>query len=152
LESTYYPTADELIDILNRTTTGHFDEPEVVLGSEEILLLRKLVREVPVAPHVQEHAVHLVLGSHPDSEFASENVRQFVRYGASPRGAQALILTAKVRALFAGRFHVAYEDIDFVARPALRHRILLNFEGQAEGIDTDTLIDELLELHAPKTP
>ena len=145
----YFPTSDDLIEILNRTTTGFDDQPEPVLSSAEILKLRQLVREVPVAPHVQEHAVHLVLGTHPDSEYATENVKRFVRYGSSPRGAQALILAAKVRALLQGRFHVSFEDIDFVARPALRHRIILSFEGQAEGIETDDLIEELLERHAP---
>jgi len=145
----YFPTADELLEILNRTTTSHSDNAESVVSADEILLLRKLVREVPVASHVQEHVVRLVLGTHADTEFATDNVRRFVRYGSSPRGAQALILAAKVRALFQGRYHVAFEDIDFVARPALRHRIILNFEGQAEGIDTDTLIDELVERHAP---
>jgi MoxR-like ATPase len=145
----YFPSAEELIEILNRTTTSYHDNPEPVLSNAEILKLRQLVREVPVATHVQEHAVRLVLGTHPDSEFATENVKRFVRYGASPRGAQALILAAKVRALLQGRFHASFEDIDFVARPALRHRIILGFEGQAEGVDTDDLIEELLELHAP---
>lgn len=145
----YFPTLDDLMEILNRTTTSYNDEPESVLSSQEILLLRKLVREVPIAPHVQEHALHLVLGSHPDSEYSTDRVKQFVRYGASPRGAQALILAGKVRALIEGRFHVAFEDIDFVAVPALRHRILLNFEGQAEGIESDDLVEELIERHAP---
>ncbi|MBW3637915.1 MAG: MoxR family ATPase [Armatimonadetes bacterium] len=145
----YFPSADELLEILNRTTTSYEDNPQPVLSAAEILKLRQLVREVPVAPHVQEHAVHLVLGTHPDSEYATENVKRFVRYGASPRGAQALILAAKVRALLEGRFHASFEDIDFVARPALRHRIILSFEGQAEGADTDELIEELLERHAP---
>jgi MoxR-like ATPase len=89
-----------------------------------------------------------VLGTHPDTEYATENVRRYVRYGSSPRGAQALILAAKVRALLENRFHVSHEDIDFIARPALRHRIILNFEGQADGMDTDTLVEELLERHA----
>lgn len=145
----FFPTAGELIEILNRTTTGADDESENVISAEEILLLRRLVREVPIAPHIQEHAVHLVLGTHPDTEWATEGVKKFVRYGSSPRGAQALTLAGKVRALLSGRFHVAFEDIDFVARPALRHRIILNFEGQAEGMDTDEIIDGLLERHAP---
>ena len=145
----YFPTSDELMEILNRTTTGYNEMPEPVLSGDEILLLRRLVRDVPIAPHIQEHAVRLVLASHPDSEFSTGAVKRFVRYGASPRGAQALILAAKVRALFEGRFHVAYDDIDFVARPSLRHRILLNFEGQAEGVETDDLIDELIEQVAP---
>lgn len=145
----YFPTADELIEIINRTTTNESAGVERVLASEEIMLLRRLVREVPVAPHIQEHAVHLVLGTHPDTEYATDSVRRYVRYGSSPRGAQSLILAAKVRALLENRFHVSHEDIDFVARPALRHRIILNFEGQADGVDTDSLIEELLEQHAP---
>ncbi len=145
----YFPTADDLMEILNRTTTGYDDMPEAVIGSEEILKLRQLVREVPVAPHVQEHAIRLVLGTHPDSEYATADVKSYVRYGASPRGAQALILAGKVRALLQGRFNVSFEDIDFVARPALRHRIILSFEGQAEGVETDDLIEALLERHAP---
>jgi MoxR-like ATPase len=90
-----------------------------------------------------------VLSTHPDTEWAPNEVKKYVRYGASPRGAQALTLTAKVRALLQGRFHVAHEDIEFVARPALRHRMILNFEGQAEGIQTDQLIDDLLVHNAP---
>lgn len=145
----YFPTMDELLQILNRTTGGEGGQPQPVIDAEGILALRRLVREVPVAPHVQEHAVHLVLGTHPDNEFATDEVKQYVRYGSSPRGAQALILASKVRALLEGRFHVAFEDIDFVARPALRHRMILNFEGQAEGIETDDLIEQLIERHAP---
>jgi MoxR-like ATPase len=145
----YFPTMDELIEILDRTTSTSHDHPERVVDAAGILSLRRLVREVPLAPHVQEHAVRLTLATHPESEYATEDIRKFVRYGASPRGAQALILAGKVRALLQGRFNVAYEDIDFVARPALRHRIVMNFEGQAEGIDTDSLIESLLERHAP---
>ena len=144
----YFPTAEEMLQILNRTTGGAEDRPQEVIDAEGILALRRLVREVPIAPHIQEHAVRLTLGTHPDSEFATPDVQKFVRYGASPRAAQSLVLTSKVRALLQGRFHVAAEDIDFVARPALRHRMILNFEGQAEGIETDNLIDELIERHA----
>ena len=141
----YFPTLDELNEILNKTTGSGFDEPDRVLDGEQILALRRLVREVVIAPHVQEHAVKLVLGTHPDSEFAPPEVRKYARYGSSPRGAQALILTAKVRALLEGRFNVAQEDIDFVARPALRHRIILNFEAQAEGVEADVLVEALIE-------
>ena len=141
----YFPTLDELNEILNKTTGSGFDEPQRVLDGEQILALRRLVREVVIAPHVQEHAVKLVLGTHPDSEFAPPEVRQYARYGSSPRGAQALILTAKVRALLEGRFNVAQEDINFVARPALRHRIILNFEAQAEGVEADVLVEALIE-------
>jgi MoxR-like ATPase len=145
----YFPTLEDLMEIMDRTTRGFDDQPDKVLGRDDILRLRRLVREVPVAPHVQEYAVRLTLGTHPDSEFATERVRQFVRYGSSPRGAQALTLSAKVRALLQGRFHVAHEDIEFVARPSLRHRMILNFEGQAEGVESDSLIDELLMQNAP---
>jgi MoxR-like ATPase len=145
----YFPTFDEMVQILNRTTTSASQQVQEVIDGETILNMRRLVREVPIAPHVQEHAVRLVLGTHPDSEYATEQVRQFVRYGSSPRGAQALMLASKVRALLQHRFHVSIEDIDFIARPALRHRMILNFEGQAEGIETDQLIDDLIERHAP---
>jgi MoxR-like ATPase len=143
----YFPTLEEMSEILDRTTSTENDHPQQVLDAAGIMALRRLVREVPIAPHVQEHAVRLTLATHPDSEYATEDVQKFVRYGASPRGAQALILSGKVRALLQGRTNVSYEDIDFVARPALRHRIVLNFEGQAEGIDTDTIIEALLERH-----
>jgi len=145
----YFPTFDDMLQILNRTTTSATQEVNNVMDAATILAMRGLVREVPIAPHVQEHAVRLVLGTHPDSEYATEQIRQFVRYGSSPRGAQALLLSSKVRALLQHRFHVAIEDIDFVARPALRHRMILNFEGQAEGVDADQLIDDLIERHAP---
>jgi MoxR-like ATPase len=143
----YFPTLEELGEILDRTTSTGNDRPQQVIDAAGIMSLRRLVREVPIAPHVQEHAVRLTLATHPDSEYSTEDVQKFVRYGASPRGAQALILSGKVRALLQGRFNVAYEDIDFVARPALRHRIVLNFEGQAEGVDTDSIIESLLERH-----
>ncbi len=141
----YFPTLEELNEILDRTTSSGFDEPDRVLDGEQILALRRLVREVVIAPHVQEYAVRLVLGTHPDNEFAPPEVRKYARYGSSPRGAQALILTAKVRALLEGRFNVAQEDIEFVARPALRHRIILNFEAQAEGVEADALVESLIE-------
>jgi MoxR-like ATPase len=145
----YFPTADELMQILNRTTTGSGDRPEEVIDGPGILAMRRLVREVPIAPHIQEHAVRLTLGTHPDNEYATDGIKKFVRYGSSPRGAQSLILAGKVRALLQGRFHVSFEDIEFVARPALRHRMILNFEGQAEGIEADDLIDELVATQQP---
>jgi MoxR-like ATPase len=144
----YFPSLEELMQILDRTTTEAGDQPEPVVDAAGVMALRHLVREVPIAPHIQEYAVRLVLGTHPDSEFCTADIKKFARYGSSPRGAQALILAGKVRALLQGRFNVAFEDIDFVARPALRHRIILNFEGQAEGIEADQLIDSLLERHA----
>lgn len=145
----YFPTLDEMMQILNRTTGSSSDRPQEVIDAEGIMMLRRLVREVPIAPHVQEHAVRLVLATHPDSEFATESVKKFVRYGSSPRGAQSLILAAKVRALLQGRFHASFEDVNFVARPALRHRMILNFEGQAEGIEADSIIEEMLQATQP---
>jgi MoxR-like ATPase len=106
--------------------------------------MRQIAREVPIAQHVKEYALRVVLGTHPDSEHAPDSVRRLVRFGSSPRGAQALILTAKIRALLQGRFNVAYEDLDAVAYPALRHRLILSFEGEAEGTDPDALIREIL--------
>ncbi|HEX8550725.1 MAG TPA: MoxR family ATPase [Abditibacteriaceae bacterium] len=147
----YFPDLEELMAILDRTTAGIFEEPQPVVDGAGILQMRRLVREVAIAPHVQEHALHLVLGTHPDSEYATQSIKQYARYGSSPRGAQALILTGKVRALLQGRFNVSFEDIDFVARPALRHRIIMNFEGMAEGIDPDDLVESVIQKHAPQT-
>jgi MoxR-like ATPase len=120
------------------------------LDGGRILQMQALVREVISAPHVKDYATRLVWATHPESELAPERVRRFVRYGASPRGAQALILAGKVRALTEGRFNVSYEDIRVAAHNALRHRILLNFEGEAEGIRTDEVITEILESVQPE--
>jgi MoxR-like ATPase len=103
------------------------------------------VREVLIAPHVEEMAADLLLQTHPATEGASELVRKYVRFGASPRGAQAMVLTAKARALLAGRYNVSSNDIIAVAKPSLRHRIILNFEGEADGISTDRILDEAIE-------
>ena len=136
---------EELSEVLTRTTEGHEAEINPVLTGERILEMRSLVNEVPVADHVKDYAVRLVLGSHPDGEYASEMVNRYVRYGSSPRGAQALVLGGKVRALLDGRYAVAFEDIDAVALPALRHRMILNFEGEAEGISTDDVVKDILK-------
>jgi len=103
-----------------------------------------LARQIPIADSVRRYAIEVVMGSHPEHALATPMVKQFVRYGSSPRGAQALILAAKINAVLDGRFHVAREDIRTMAHAALRHRILLNFEGQAESLQTDHVIDELL--------
>jgi MoxR-like ATPase len=139
------PTLAELSAIVDRTTGVAEVDVRPVLSGAEVLEMRQLAREVPVAEHVKEHALMVMLASHPESEFAPEITNRYVRFGSSPRGAQALILAAKIRALLQGRFNVAYEDIQAVAYPALRHRILLNFEGEAEGIATDTIIQAILE-------
>jgi MoxR-like ATPase len=110
-----------------------------------VLGFRELIREVPIASHVREFAAGLVMATHPHWDGAPEPARRFVRYGASPRAAQALVLGAKVRALADGRFNVSVEDIKTLAAPALRHRVILNFEGEAEGTDADTLIAQIVE-------
>src|SRR3989442_4465877 len=115
------------------------------LNGPAVLSFRELIREVPIASHVRDFASAIVMATHPQWEQAPEVARRFVRYGASPRGAQALVLGAKVRALAEGRYNVSVEDIKTLAAPALRHRVILNFEGEAEGVGTDTLIAQVLE-------
>jgi len=137
-----YPSLAELHEIMDRTTGHESPQARKVASREDILGLGALARQVPVADHVQDFALRLVLATHPDQEQAPESVSQFVRYGASPRGGQALILSGKVRALIHERFNVAMEDIRASAAPSLRHRMVLNFEGLAEEVDPDDLIAE----------
>ena len=145
------PTFAQLSAILDRTTGVEVSTVTKVLNGPAILDMRQIARALPIAGHVREYAVRLVLATQPQSEGALPSVTRFVRYGASPRGAQALVLAAKVRALLDGRYNVAYEDIAGVAPAALRHRVLLNYEAQAEGISTDTLLREILaKLAAPR--
>jgi MoxR-like ATPase len=140
-----FPSADDLHTILDRTTTRSFPKIEKVLAaSQEVMELREVVRQVPLAREVQARAVDLVLATHPAEKQASPLTKKYVRYGASPRGAQALILAAKIHALLDNRYHVSRADIDAAALPALRHRIILNFEGEAEGTSTDEVITEIL--------
>jgi MoxR-like ATPase len=140
-----YPAAAELSEVLNRTTTGAESRVEKVLRREQLLALQKLVRQVPVASHVQDYAVRLVLATHPKTAGAHPLANQYLRFGSSPRGAQTLLLAAKVRALAGGRFNVSFADIKAVALPALRHRLILNFEAEAEGITTDHILTKMLE-------
>ena len=140
-----YPSRSELIEVLRRTTSQETPHAEPLLSPEELTEMRNLVREVIIAPHVEEVAADVLLKTHPKSEDAPESVRQFVRFGASPRGLQAMVLTAKARALLAGRYNVSRGDILAVAKPSLRHRIILNFEGEAEGIGVDEILDDILE-------
>jgi MoxR-like ATPase len=137
-----FPRREELHDILDRTTAAGGETVVAVLNGSQIMEMRRVVRTVPVAPHVQEYAVKLVLATHPDGR---ENVlaNKYVRYGSSPRGAQTLILGGKVRALMDGRFNVSQEDIRALLLPALRHRLILNFEAQADGRTTDDLLEEI---------
>lgn len=136
---------EELLGIIERTTGDDEINISAVLSGEQILKMQATVRQVLVAEFVQRYAVRLALGTHPKSDYATDKTSQFVRFGVSPRGVQALILAAKVRALLAGRYQVSCQDIRDILRPALRHRIIRNFEAEAEGISTDTILDSLLE-------
>lgn len=140
-----YSGRAELSEILNRTTKGITAEIKPVLNAEQILAHQRLVTRVAIADHIQDYAVRLVLATHPGGEFASPTVNQFVRVGASPRAAQALVLSAKCRALVAGRPTVAVQDIKDVALPALRHRVVLNFEGEAEGLTPDRVVENIVQ-------
>jgi len=142
-----YPTADDLHTILDRTTTKSTPQVSKVLHDpSEVVALRDVVRQVPLAKEVQTFAIDLVLATHPETAQASPLAKKYVRYGASPRGAQALILAGKIYALLDNRYHVSRADIEKAAAPALRHRIILNFEGEAEGTTTDDVIAEILAL------
>lgn len=140
-----YSSRDELDEILNRTTTGADPKVERVLDGPTILEHQKLVRRVVIAPHIQDYAVRLVLATHPDGDFATPMVNQFLRFGASPRAAQALILAGKVHALLDERANVSVEDVRDAVLPAMRHRCLLNFEGEAEGKTTDEILTNIVE-------
>src|SRR5881628_1942881 len=140
-----YPALEELNAIIDRTTQARTVAVDRVLTGPAVLSFRELIREVPIASHVRDFASAIVMATHPQWEQAPDISRRFVRYGASPRGAQALVLGAKVRALAEGRYNVSVEDLRALAAPALRHRIILNFEGEAEGVDVDTLIGQIVD-------
>jgi len=140
-----YSDRNQLGTIIDRTTRGELIEPAKVMDGPEIIKWQQLVREVILASHVQDYIVRLVLATHPEGELALPITNQYIRWGASPRGAQTLALTAKVRALLDGRYNVSFEDVRRVYLPALRHRIIVNFEAQAEGIEADQVLLELLE-------
>ena len=144
-----FPAADELTEILNRTTQQAEPKAGKAATGETILAMGELARGVAIASHVNEYAVRLLLATHPDNEHAPAAVRRFVRYGASPRGAQAMILGSKIGVLLGGRYNVSFEDLQAMAFPALRHRIILNFEGEAEGISTDDVIGEIVKRVTP---
>lgn len=138
-----YSNRQELHEILDRTTKAQQPTIEPVLDADKINAYQQLVRQVMIAPEVQDYAVRAVLATHPESEHATKLAKQFLRLGASPRAAQAIVLAGKVHALLAGRGAVAIDDLKTILLPALRHRILLNFEAQAEGITTDMIINDL---------
>jgi MoxR-like ATPase len=139
-----YPSEDAMHHIIERTTQTLDNKVERVADGPEILEMRHVARSVPIARPVQAYAIRLALGSHPESPYATPLVKRYVRYGASPRAAQALVLAGKIHALTRGQAFVSAEDVRAVALPALRHRVLLNFEGEAEQVNPDTIVTELL--------
>ena len=139
-----YPTAGELSEIVTRTTEGTKVEVSKVVNGATLIELQQLVQQVPVASHVKDYAVRLILATHPNTETAQEITNQFLKFGSSPRGAQALLLGAKVRALTEGRFNVSFDDVAEVALPALRHRLIVNFEAEAEGVTTDLVLQKIM--------
>jgi len=136
-------------EILERTT-GMTETPvQRIVDGKDILQMRQIARAVPIAKPVQSYAIRLTLGTHPDSPYGTPMVKRYVRYGASPRAAQTLVIAAKIHALNRGNAFVSADDVRAVALPALRHRILLNFEGEADEISTDAIVNELLGGVAP---
>lgn len=140
-----FPSLEELHEIVNLTTTGEEEMAQKVTDGAGILELRAIGRQVPIARGVQDYALRLVMATHPESEHAPEVTKKYVRYGSSPRGAQAIISAARIKALMEGRYNVAFKDIRYVAYPALRHRLFLNFEGIAEGRTPDDVLQEIIE-------
>ena len=140
-----YSTREQLAEILDRTTTGYTADISSVLDGSRIIQHQQVVRRVEITPAIQDYAVRMVLATHPEGTFATPTVNRFLRFGASPRAAQTLVLGGKVRALLAGRNHVSVQDVRDIALPALRHRCLLNFEGEAEGVSTDTVISNIID-------
>jgi len=139
-----FPTTEQIETILDRTTESDQPQAEAVMESDRVVEMARLAREIPVADDVRKYGISVVMATHPDQPQATELTRRYVRYGSSPRGAQALILAAKIRAILDQRFHVAQEDLRDVAHNVLRHRLILNFEGQAESIQPDDVIDDVL--------
>jgi MoxR-like ATPase len=140
-----YSTREELSTIIDRTTRGEILDVNKVMDGAEILRWQQLVREVILAPHVQDYLVRLTLSTHPEGPFSLPVTNQYIRWGSSPRGAQTVALASKVRALLEGRYNVSFEDVRRVFLPAMRHRVLLNFEAQAEGVEPDQVLLDLLE-------
>jgi len=140
-----YPSASDIETILDRTTESQKPQASSVLNGERILEMTRIARTIPIADDVRRYGIALVLATHPDHEQATESTKKYIRYGASPRGIQALILGAKIKAILDSRYHVAREDLRAMALPVLRHRLILNFEGQAEGVSTDDVIEKIIQ-------
>jgi len=144
-----FPSEEDLITIMDRTTGVEAVTAAKVCTAAEIVEMQRLARSVPIAPHITAFAVSVLAATHPDQPRAPELVREYVRYGASPRGAQALVTAGKIFALLDGRFNVSVEDVRAAALPSLRHRIILNFEGEAEGITTEAVVRAILDSVMP---
>ncbi|QEG34790.1 AAA family ATPase [Bythopirellula goksoeyrii] len=140
-----YSSREELATIIDRTTRGETVKPDKVMDGEEILRWQQLIRKVIIAPHVQDYIVRLTLATHPNGPFAQPATNQYLRWGSSPRGAQTISLAAKVRALLNGRYNVSFDDIRRVYLPAMRHRVILNFEAAAEGIEPDQVLTDIVK-------
>jgi MoxR-like ATPase len=140
-----FPSAPDLVEIIDRTTVASLPHAQAVATSAHVQEMQQLARAVEVASHVKGYVARLIQATHPTGRGAAAFATRYVRYGSSPRGAQALILAAKVRALISGRANVAFTDLAALALPALRHRVILNFEGEAEGIEPDAIIRHVLE-------
>jgi len=144
-----FPSEEDLIAILDRTTGNDAPQAQPAATAAEIVEMQRLARAVPIAPHITAYAVSVLAATHPDNKRAPSLVRQYVRYGGSPRGAQALVTAGKILALMDGRFNVSVDDVRAAALPALRHRVILNFEGEAEGITTEAVVRSILDEVAP---
>ena len=144
-----FPSEEDLVQIVDRTTSPEQATASKVCTAAEIVEMQRLARAVPIAPHVTAYAVSLLAATHPDQRRAPQLVRDYVRYGGSPRGAQALVTAGKIGALLDGRFNVSIDDVRLAALPALRHRVILNFEGEAEGISTEAVIRAIVDSVAP---
>lgn len=139
-----FPNLEELKGIIGVTINNEGSELQRVMNGEEILSIRKILKEVPISKSVEEYALKVILATHPDYERAPEAAKKYIRYGASPRAAQTIISTSKVRAVMEGRYNVSFDDIKYVALPALRHRIFMNFDAVADGVSAEAVIGEIL--------
>jgi MoxR-like ATPase len=146
-----FPSEEDLVKIVERTTGSDAASASKVCSAAEVVEMQRLARAVPIAAHVTAFAVSVLSASHPDQPRAPQLVRDYVRYGASPRGAQALVTSGKIGALLDGRFNVSIDDIRAAALPALRHRIILNFEGEAEGITPEAIVRSIMDAVPPPT-
>ena len=144
-----FPSEEDLVQIIERTTGAHTPQARKAADAAQVVQMQRLARSVPIAPHVTAYAVSVLAATHPDAPRAPGLVKEYVRYGGSPRGAQALVLAGKIHALLDGRFNVSVDDIRAVALPALRHRVIRNFEGEAEGITSDAIVRAVLDAVPP---